>query len=162
MGSAEGDVMRKGSTVILDAVSVLHERGLQGVRVRANFYATGHWRCRVYVSRPGGDPAVETDQLLAYTSGRGEDLVGDGRRDWTADTLADALAARATPFAHAERLDPAYAAWYRRLRQATGADGVFALWDEDDDWEGQGRLAVIRVYGDERAEPDFVPLPPAP
>lgn len=154
--------MRKGSTIVLDAVTRLHERGLQGVRVRANFYATGHWRCRVYVSRPGGEPAAETDTLLAYTSGRQDDLLGDGRRDWTAESLADELTLRATPFPHADRKDSGYAAWYRRLRAASGPDGVFALWDDYDDWEGEGHLAVIRAYGDLRSEPDFLPLPPGP
>jgi hypothetical protein len=155
-------VSRKGSTVVLDAVGRLHERGLQGVRVRANFYATGHWRCRVYVSHPGDDPGREGDVLVAYTSGRDADLLGDGRTDWTAEALADELATRANPIPDAVRPDPEYAAWYRRLREASGGDGVFALWDDYDDWERQGHVAVIRVHGDPRTGPDILPLPPAP
>jgi hypothetical protein len=163
-GRAGGEaiVADKPSIVILDAVSRLHARGLQGVRIRANFYATGHWRCRVYVSHPGDDPAQERDVLVAYTSGREDDILGDGRGDWTPESLSDELGARAAAVPDAARADAAYATWYRRLRDATGPEGVFALWDDYDDWEATGRVAVIRAHGDARAEPEFLPLPPPP
>lgn len=154
--------MRKATTVILDAVSLLHERGLQGLRIRANFYATGHWRCRIYVSHPGDDPALERDTLVAYTSGREDDLVGDGRREWTDAAFADELARRAAEIPDARRSDPEYVSWFQQMRHETGADGVFALWDDYDDWEGEGRVAVIRAFGDVRGRSDFVPLPPPP
>ncbi|WP_139230911.1 hypothetical protein [Microbacterium sp. cf046] len=152
----------KPSTLIFDAVTRLHERGMQGLRVRANFYATGHWRCRVYASRAGDEPDRERDQLLSYTSGRDQDIFGDGRRDWTVESLADELGGRAAPFPDATRSDPAYVEWFAGMREATGPDGVFALWDDYDDWESTGRVAVIRVHGDERTAPDFLPLPPSP
>lgn len=158
----EAIVTRSASAVILDAVARLHERGLQGVRIRANFYATGHWRCRVYVSRPGDDPSMERDVLVAYTSGRENDLLGDGRGDWTDESFADELGARAAGLSDAARPDPAYVSWYHELREATGPDGVFALWDDDDDWERAGQVAVLRGHGDPRARRDFLPLPPPP
>lgn len=154
--------MRKASGVILDAVALLHERGLQGVRIRANFYATGHWRCRIFVSHPGDDPTMERNLLVAYTSGREDDLLGDGRREWTDAAFADELERRAAAIPDASRADPDYVSWFRRMREETGPDGVFALWDDYDDWEGEGRVAVIRAYGDARGRSDFIPLPPPP
>lgn len=152
----------KGSTVILDAVGRLHERGLQGVRVRANFYATGHWRCRVYVSHPGEDPRREGDILVAYTSGRDADLCGDGRIDWTADTFADELAHRSEQYPDAARSDSAYVRWFSELRMATGPDGVLALWDDYENWESAGHVAVIRAQGDARDGKAHFRLPPPP
>ena len=158
----EAEVTGKPSTVILDAVTLLHARGLEGVRVRANFYATGHWRCRVYVSHRGDDPALERDVLVSYTSGRGDDLLGDGRIDWTAESLADDLEKLASVVADAGRADPDYTAWYRGMRLATGPDGVFALWDDRDHWERDGHVAVIRAFGDTRDAPDRLSVPPPP
>ena len=63
----------------MQAVAVLHARGLEGVRMRANFYATGHWRCRVYAPIPGDAIDRERDSVLAYTNGRQWDVFGDGR-----------------------------------------------------------------------------------
>ena len=49
-------------SAIIGAVALLHTRGLEGVRMRANFYATGHWRCRVFAPAPGD--AIDVEGLL--------------------------------------------------------------------------------------------------
>ena len=56
-------------SALVAAVARAHERGFDGIRIVANFYATGHWRCRVTVPGPGQDD--EQNVLVAYSSAGG-------------------------------------------------------------------------------------------
>ena len=145
-------------STIIQAVALLHARGWEGVRMRANFYATGHWRCRVFVAERGDPPSLERDPVLSYTSGREWDVFGDGHTSWTTERLADQLETRLARTPGARRPDPAYADWFRELVARTGK-GVFASYDEYDHWEEGGSIAVFPHNG-RRAE--GMPLPPTP
>jgi hypothetical protein len=141
---------------IMRAVALLHSRGMQRVRMRANFYATGHWRCRVFVPNRGDGLSTERDPILWYTNGLEWDVFGDGRTSWTDARLADEFARRLARMPRCRQPDPAYAEWFRGLVARTG-DGVFASYDEYDDWEGEGRIAVFTEHG---RTADGMPLPP--
>ena len=145
-------------STLIRAVALLHSRGLEGVRMRANFYATGHWRCRIFVSEPGDDVSTERDPILAYTSGREWDVFGDGRTSWTDARLADEFETRLARMPGARRPDPAYVEWFRELILRTGA-GVFASYDEYEDWERHGTIAVFPEGG---RMGEGMPLPPSP
>ncbi len=133
---------------LVAAVALLHERGWEGVRIAANFYATGHWRCRVYVPWPGDPtgPGDERDVLLAYSSGAGADVFRDGRTAWTPAQIADRLAAAAAEHPHAARPDPAYAAWVRELRARTGG-GAFVMHEDaytpQQMWHRRGLVSLL-------------------
>ena len=153
---------------IVRAVALLHERGLEGVRIRANFYATGHWRCRVYVAAPGDDPDIERDVLLAYTNGRQWDLFGDGRTRWDAASLADELEQLAASRPNARRADPAYAAWLREVRERTDG-GAFSMWEDfhtpEQDWQSRRQVLLLpREFVPAGSSEDqlVMPIPPAP
>ena len=135
---------------------------MQGVRIRANFYATGHWRCRIHVSHPGDDPALESDCSSRTPQ-------GERTTFWATAVVNGRMRRSPTNWPNvprdvpdALRPDPEYVSWFQQMRYETGADGVFALWDDYDDWESEGRVAVIRAFGDARGGSDFVPLPPPP
>jgi hypothetical protein len=157
---------RRPEPLIVHAVALLHDRGLEGVRIRANHYATGHWRCRVYVPSPGDDPDAEPNVLLAYTNGRGFDIFGDGREGWDAASLTDELARLAASVPVASRPDAAYAAWLRELRRQTGG-GHFSMYEDfsspEDDWESRRLVRLIPVERHpDRVEEWAIRLPPAP
>lgn len=163
MRAAAGD---RPEPAIVHAVALLHERGWEGVRIRANYYATGHWRCRVYVPHPGDDPVLERDVLLAYTNGRGWDVFGDGREAWDAASLADALEVLAGAHPAARRDDPEYAAWLRDVRERTGG-GHLSMYEEvlspADDWEARGLVRLIPAAGAPPAEGEWaIRLAPGP
>ena len=126
--------------------------------MRANFYATGHWRCRVFASAPGDAIDVERDPVLFYTNGREWDIFGDERLSWTDATIAEALAKLFAPSPYARRADPAYAEWFLDLVRRTGS-GVFASYDEYADWEAEGSIAVFLDGG---RTVELMPLPPRP
>jgi hypothetical protein len=152
--------------MIVEAVTLLHERGYEGVRIRSNFYATGHWRCRVSVPRPGSDPRLEGDHVLAYTNGRWLDVFGDGRVDWDAASIADELERRVSAFADARRADAAYAAWLRDVRERTEGGSLSFYEDflsEEDDYEARGLVRLLPADHRRAAEGDWlVPGPPPP
>ena len=149
---------QRPESAIIHAVALLHARGIEGVRMRANFYATGHWRCRVFAPEPGDGPGEERDPVLSYTNGREWDVFGDGRESWTKESLADELEALLAPYPRARRADAAYADWFRELVARAGA-GVFASYDEYDDWEQQG---IIAVFPERGRTTQSMPVPPAP
>ena len=166
MSEPDGQRSDRPEPLIVEAVALLHERGLEGVRIRANFYATGHWRCRVYVPAPGDDPDEEDNVLLAYTNGRDFDIFGDGLTTWDAATLADELERRARQFPQAARRDPEYSAWLREVRERTGG-GYFSMYEDfyvpADDWVGRREVRLIprhRAAGDRGGW--AIRLPPAP
>ena len=148
------DASVRPEAAIIAAVSRLHELGFQGVRVAANHYATGHWRCRVLVPEPGDSIgwAGERNILLAYTNGSGRDVFGDGRTDWDVVALADRLARAAQEVPSAVRPDPQYAAWLTELRRRT-AGGWFVMWEDaylpEQMWEARGLVRL--VYADRAA-----------
>ena len=131
---------------ITSAVALLHERGLQGVRINANFYATGNWRCRVFVPEPR-DPS-EQNILLDYTSGSGWDPFPTPTVEGIADAFAEAAAAHRA----ARRADPEYAAWLAELRERTGG-GSFVMWEDaysrEHMWEERGLVRLL--YADPAA-----------
>lgn len=126
------------------AVAGAHERGFDGIRIVANFYATGHWRCRVTVPDPGGDD--EQNALVAYSSAGGWDLFGDGRTDWTVDAISDRLIDLARPFPSASRADPAYVDWLAELRRRTGG-GAFVMFEDaftrEHMWRQRGLVKLL-------------------
>ena len=153
--------------MIVEAVALLHERGLEGVRIRANFYATGHWRCRVYVPAPGDRPDIENDVLLAYTNGRWFDVFGDGREGWDAAAIAAELERRAADRPNARRPDPAYAAWLREVRERTGG-GYLSFYEDfytvESDYSLRGLVLLLPPErgGHVRGDGPFIEVPPAP
>lgn len=148
----------------MHAVALLHDRGYEGVRIRANFYATGHWRCRIYVPQPGDDPALQRDVILSYTNGRAWDLFGDGRTGWDAGSLADALQELADAHPASRRADPEYVAWLREVRTRTGG-GHLSMYEDvlspEDDWEAR-RLVRLIPAPDAPPGERSIRLPPAP
>lgn len=142
--------VQRPETTIIAAVALLHERGFQGVRVLANFYATGHWRCRVVVSEPGGGdhPSDERSTLLAYTNGMGWDPFPVR----TASAIADRLQSAAEQFPAARRPDPRYAAWLAELRLRTGG-GSFVMSEDaytrEQMWRERGLVKLL--YADRDA-----------
>ena len=125
---------------IVAAVALLHERGFQGIRINANFYATGHWRCRVFVPEPG--EAAEQNILLSYTSGSGWEPFPDP----TVEGIADTLAAAAAAHTGADRADPAYVAWLAELHERTDG-GSFVMWEDayssEHMWQQRGLVRLL-------------------
>ncbi|GAB6859211.1 hypothetical protein [Microbacterium xylanilyticum] len=80
---------RRPEFAITAAVALLHERGMQGVRINANFYATGHWRCRVFVPEPGD--AEERNVVLSYSNASRWEPFPEPKVDGIADMLALAV-----------------------------------------------------------------------
>ena len=166
MSEPRGPRSDRPEPLIVEAVSLLHERGFEGIRIRANFYATGHWRCRVYVPTPGDDPDAENAVLLAYTNGLDFDIFGDGRTSWDAATLADELERLARRNAFAARRDSEYSAWLREVRDRTDG-GHFSMYEDfyvpEGDWVGRREVRLIPRH---RAAVDrgewAIRLPPAP
>lgn len=153
---------------IVHAVALLHERGLEGVRIRANFYATGHWRCRVYVPAAGDDPDLERDVVLAYTNGRQWDVFGDGRTRWDASSLADEFERLAEAHPDARRSDPAYASWLREVRERTDG-GAFSMYEDfytpEQDWQSRRQVRLLpreAIPAAQGAEDVVMPVPPPP
>jgi hypothetical protein len=158
-------------STIVAAVGLLHERGAEGARLRASFHATGHWRCAVHAPETGGDP-LGGAEALSYTSGRGPDILGDGRTAWTPESLADELEARLAGAPHARRRDPAYRAWFEAMRERT-AGGGFIIWEDfyrpEEDWERRGLVLLLPGTAELREawrgldESHWtMPVPPAP
>ena len=108
---------------ITAAVALLHERGLQGIRINANFYATGHWRCRVFVPEPAD--AEERNVLLSYSNASRWEPFPEP----TAEGIARMLAPAAGEYPAARRADPEYVAWLAELRERTGG-GSFVMWED--------------------------------
>lgn len=139
--------------LLVAAVSRAHERGWQGIRINANLYATGHWRCRVFVPEPGevdeGSVPRESNVLLAYSSAGRDDVFNDGRTDWTVETLADRFIELARPFAPASGSDPAYAAWLDELRRRTGG-GAFLMYEDSMSrqtmWRERGLVSLLYAH----------------
>lgn len=142
---------------LVAAVARAHERGWPGIRINANLYATGHWRCRVFVPGPGeaDDDALEreNDVLLRYSSAGGEDVFRDGRTDWTVEALVDRFTELARPLAAASGPDARYATWLAELRRRTGGG---AFWMAEDAMSRQAmwreRRLVRLWYADPEAE----------
>lgn len=136
------------------------------MRIRANYYATGHWRCRVYVPAPGDDPDLERNVVIAYTNGAWFDIFRDGRTEWDAASLAGELERRARGFDEATRSDPDYAAWLREVRERTG--GGYLSFCEDfytveSDYSRRGLVKLIHAGRRHGAiEEDLIGVPPAP
>ncbi|PNW10460.1 hypothetical protein C1632_01360 [Microbacterium testaceum] len=130
---------------LVAAVAHAHERGWQGIRINANLYATGHWRCRVFVPEPGEthDSPLERESnvVLRYSSAGGEDVFQDGRTDWTTETLAGRFIELARPHAAASEPDAGYATWLAELRRRTGGG---AFWMAED---AMSRQALWRERG---------------
>lgn len=139
---------------IVAAVATLHARGFEGIRITANFYATGHWRCRVLVPDPGdaSGPAAERNVLLAYSNSLGWDLFRDGRTEWDVDAIAGRLAAAAQAYPGAFRADREYVAWLAELRRRTNG-GWFAMYEDayvpQQMWDRRGLVRL--VYPDRRS-----------
>lgn len=132
------------------AVARAHERGFDGIRIVANYYATGHWRCRVTVPDPGQDD--EQNDIVAYSNSGDWDLFTDGRTDWTVDAITDRLVDLAQPFPSASVADPAYVAWLAELRRRTGG-GAFVMWEDayslEHMWPERGLVKLL--YADAEA-----------
>lgn len=136
---------------LVAAVAGAHERGFDGIRIVANSYATGHWRCRVTVPDPGQDD--EQNALLAYSSAGRWDLFDDGRTDWTVDAITDRLIELAQPFASASVADPAYVAWLAELRRRTGG-GAFVMFEDayspEQMWRQRGLVSLLYANAEAR------------
>ncbi|MGC0369938.1 hypothetical protein [Microbacterium sp. SLBN-111] len=134
---------------LVAAVARAHERGFDGMRIVAYFYATGHWRCRINV--PDGSEEDEHNALFAYSSAGGWDLFNDGRTDWTVDAITDRLIELAQPFASASVADPAYVAWLAELRRRTGG-GAFVMFEDaysrQHMWEQRGLVKLLYADAD--------------
>lgn len=142
------DTPERPEAAIVAAVSRLHERGWQSVRVAANYYATGHWRCRVHVAEPGdtNDLADEPNILLAYSNSLAWDVFMDGRTDWNVDAIADRLAESAREYPGAARPDAPYVAWLSELRYRTKG-GWFVMAEDayspQQMWNNRGLVKLI-------------------
>jgi hypothetical protein len=155
------------SQVLTASVAVLHRRGFEGIRAEPYFYATGHWRCNIFVSRPGGSTYHEHGNvLLGYSSSARWDYFQDGREQWDADSLADEFETRAAAYPGAKRADPGYAAWYREMLEAT-QNGTFIFfedfWTPEHDWKTRGLVRLL-PRGDAfvSGEVPTMPVPPSP
>ncbi|ONI62866.1 hypothetical protein CSIV_15585 [Microbacterium sp. CSI-V] len=135
---------------LVAAVARAHERGFDGIRIVANHYATGHWRCRVTVPEPGQDD--EQNALLAYSSAGKWDLFHDGRTEWTVDAITDRLIELAQPYPSATVPDPAYVPWLAELRRRTGG-GAFVMYEDaysrEQMWRQRGLVKLL--YADAEA-----------
>ena len=80
------------------------------------------------------------------------------RLEGVTTSLADEFETGLARLPRARRPDPAYVEWFRELAARTGA-GVFASYDEYDDWERQGTIAVFPESG---RMAEGMPLPPSP
>jgi len=139
------------SQTLLAAVRVLHGRGAHRIRVEPYFYATGHWRCSLFV-----DAAPEGS--LGYSSSLEWKL--PGRVDNTPidpEGAADAIWA-ALPEeqrAAALRPDPGYALWWAKLLELCGTQNVPYLFSDYANPQGNGFVGISRSELQH-------PLPPAP
>jgi hypothetical protein len=114
---------------LLEAVSELHKRGFERLRIRAGLVPSGmHWRCSLYPKGAKGawhPPYTSADDRAYFGWG---DTSGDGPR-----TIADKIAARFPGLVLASQgADKPYADWMVRTvdRARAGALPVFYCdWD---------------------------------
>lgn len=161
-------MLERPEVTLLHAVRLLHERGFEGVRASPTFYATGHWRCRVYVPDPllpvPADPNASGDApvVLRYTNGTGWEFeAGTGAEPTTVEQLADRLVELVPAEARdaARTPSPAYRFWFSALLDACGDDAVPYLVDDYFSATDAGYVATTRRTED-GAQVRF-PLPPA-
>ncbi|MCC7495341.1 MAG: hypothetical protein IT204_23530 [Fimbriimonadaceae bacterium] len=144
---AEFDFVRR----LLEMVTVLHDRGYQGLR--AFPYLGGAGFLRLQLQAPGRREDLYYSCAAGYEA---YDLVATP--DHTVGQLATALEAVQARFLAACRLaDPAYAAWHAAALEVAGPQGIYLMldgnrmpepagpfyWRPADDCQWDGRLEYL-------------------
>jgi hypothetical protein len=119
---------------LLRAFRILHVRGYEGLNVYADIdLATGHWRCALGVIGLSVDRA-DAMESFHYSSASGwyffdPKFRGSHRGDrehHEPEWVADMLSVRFPDLMEAAMFEcKPYVAWYKRLLEACGPDGVF-------------------------------------
>ena len=143
--------------LLLDAVELLHRRGLHQVRALPYMAPSGmYWRCEVSAGQ--SDPRTGEARTVRYTMGDGPELPGlRVTASTTTAQVADALH-HAVGAPSPEASDPAYTRWYAELLAACREHQALPVafsdsWGPVDGWEIGWNSGVLHPQPPEREHP---------